>query len=263
MQTISVIVPCYNMSMFLDEAVASILAQNHDELEILIVDDGSTDDTAERVKQLPGPVRYLRQDNGGPAVARNRGLDAARHDLIAFLDADDLWPPDKLSIQLAELQADSSLDFVLGNQRHFGVRPGAPAASRDYDFDSAHFIFLLGCGLFRRRVFEKVGGFDESMRYSEDTDWFFRAREASAPYKLMPDVTVFYRRHERSMTHGRGALEKGFLAAIKKSLDRRRTTGRGELAWMYGSQFSPKPRRSEGNGAAGQGNPEDGSSSES
>jgi glycosyltransferase involved in cell wall biosynthesis len=185
-------------------------------------------------------VRYLRQDNAGPAAARNHGLREARHDLIAFLDADDLWPRDKFATQLAYLRAEPKLGMVLGNQRYFALRPGAAESSRDYVFDEPYFIFLVGCGLFRRGIFDQVGYFDESMRYSEDTDWFFRCREANIPYKLIPEVTVFYRRHEHSMTHGRGAVDKGFLAAIKKSLDRRRASGQRDLDWMYGSLYTPK-----------------------
>jgi len=100
---LSVIVPCYNMGRFLPEAVESVLAQGHPELQIIVVDDGSTDDTAACVRALPHPVEYIRQDNRGPAAARNRGIRAARHDVLGFIDADDLWPPGKLRLQLPEI----------------------------------------------------------------------------------------------------------------------------------------------------------------
>jgi glycosyltransferase involved in cell wall biosynthesis len=219
---ISVIIPSYNMGRFLSESVASVLDQHYERLEILIVDDGSTDDTPSRVERLPVPVRYIRQENRGPAAARNHGLDAARHELIAFLDADDLWPPGKLDDQLARLLEDPNRDFVIGHLRFFALRPGAAEDSHDYEFHPSQFIFLVGSGLYRRRVFEKIGRFDETMRYSEDTDWFFRCREGGVPYLLMPEVTVLYRRHPGSMTHGLDAVGKGYLGALKKSLDRRR-----------------------------------------
>ncbi|HEY3496846.1 MAG TPA: glycosyltransferase [Polyangiaceae bacterium] len=244
---ISVIIPCFNMGRFLAEAVESVHAQRHEPLEIIVVDDGSSDDSAEHAKRLLGDVRYLWQENQGPGAARNHGLRAARHEIVAFLDADDLWPADKTSVELAHLESDPELDFVVGNQRHFARKPGAPEGSREYEFEEPYFIFLFGCGLFRRRVFDKVGVCDESMRYSEDTDWFFRCREAGVPYKVIPEVTVFYRRHESSMTHGRDAVAKGFLSAIKKSLDRRRTIGQRDLPWLYGSLYSKKtePERGE------------------
>jgi glycosyltransferase involved in cell wall biosynthesis len=170
---ISVVIPCFNQGSFLAEAVDSVLAQSHDDFEIVVVDDGSEDDTPERVKTLPGHVRYLRQENAGPAAARNHGLRVVRHDLVAFLDADDLWPPERTNALLRHFQENPALDFVIGNQRHFGPRDvakspegdaSAPEGSREYEFEEAYFIFLVGCGLFRRRVFDKVGGFTAAAR---------------------------------------------------------------------------------------------------
>jgi len=229
---LSVVIPCYNMGRFLAESVASVLAQGHDgPLDIVIVDDGSTDDTAAFVAALAAdglPVRFVRQDNRGPGAARNRGIAEARHDLLAFIDADDLWHADKLRRQLPALLAEPERDFVLGHQRTFTLRPGAAEGSRDYELHPPQFIFLVGCGLYRRRTFERVGLFDETMRYSEDTDWFFRCREANLAYLVLPDVTVLYRRHAGGMTHGLDAVGKGYLAALKKSIDRRRALAAGK-----------------------------------
>jgi glycosyltransferase involved in cell wall biosynthesis len=222
---ISVIVPCYNMGRFLQEAVESILAQGHGDLQIIVVDDGSTDDTAACVRALPHPVEYIRQDNRGPAAARNRGIRAARHDVLGFIDADDLWPAGKLRLQLPVLLEDPERDLVVGHQQVFSLRPGAAEGSRDYELHNPHFIFLVGGGLYRRRAFDRVGLFDETMRYSEDTDWFFRFREAGLDYRMIPEVTILYRQHGASMTHGLDAVGKGYLGAIKKSLDRRRRAG--------------------------------------
>lgn len=219
---ISVVIPCYNMGRFLAEAVKSITDQRYENLEIILVDDGSNDDTRARADALPVPVRFVRQDNRGPAAARNRGIAEARHDLLAFIDADDLWPADKLRLQIPPLLEDPARDFVLGQQRSFELRPGAAADSGDYQFHAPQFIFLVGCGLYRRRTFDRVGLFDEQMRFSEDTDWFFRCREANLSYVVLPDVTVFYRRHAGSMTHGLDSVGKGYLGALKKSIDRRR-----------------------------------------
>ena len=98
---LSVIMPVYNGAEFLAEAVASIVAQAYQPLEIIVVDDGSTDETATIVQSLGGEIRYLYQFNQGPAAARNAGLALAQGDLIAFLDVDDLWPADKLAQQMA------------------------------------------------------------------------------------------------------------------------------------------------------------------
>src|SRR5262245_10754564 len=98
---VSCIVPVYNGEAFLGEALASIRAQRHRPIEILVVDDGSTDGTAAVVMAADAGIRYMRQDNAGGAAARNRGIGMARGTFVAFLDADDLWPPEKLERQIA------------------------------------------------------------------------------------------------------------------------------------------------------------------
>ncbi len=101
---VSVIVPCYNAARFLPEALATIRAQRYEPLEILVVDDGSTDNTPDVVSGFGSEVRYLRKPNGGPASARNLGLREARGEWIAFLDADDQWPEGKLELQAGRLR---------------------------------------------------------------------------------------------------------------------------------------------------------------
>ncbi len=115
---VSVIIPAYNAAQFLREAVASVRAQGYSPIEIVIVDDGSTDNTAETIRSLGEGIRYVRQANAGPAAARNRGLAEARGEWVAFLDGDDLWPADKLRVQAARLEADPSLDVVLGRVQY-------------------------------------------------------------------------------------------------------------------------------------------------
>ena len=97
---VSVVMPAYNAERFVDEALESVLKQSYQRLEVIVVDDGSTDGTAARVQAYGNPVRYLQQVNAGVGAARNRGLEAATGDYIAFLDADDLWRPEKLDVQL-------------------------------------------------------------------------------------------------------------------------------------------------------------------
>src|SRR4051812_13046945 len=99
--TISVVIPCYNGALYLRETLESALAQNYAPLEILVVDDGSEDDSAAIAESCGAPVRVIRQPNQGESVARNRGIDEARGDWVAFLDADDLWEPEKLERQVA------------------------------------------------------------------------------------------------------------------------------------------------------------------
>jgi glycosyltransferase involved in cell wall biosynthesis len=220
---VSVIMPAYNTAAFIPDAVESIRRQAYPRLELIIVDDGSTDGTAEVSKGLTGlSVQYVYQPNGGPAQARNHGLRLARGQVIAFLDADDLWPADRLSCQLPYLERDPLTDVVLGRIQCFHSMPRADGGSEMQICSPAFVLLSPTTALFRRRVFERVGGFDEAMRYGEDTDWFMRAREQRVPMVVHDDVTVLYRRHQNNMTRGRDAKELHVLSVLKKSLDRRR-----------------------------------------
>ncbi|MCW5881060.1 MAG: glycosyltransferase family 2 protein [Anaerolineae bacterium] len=215
---VSVIVPVYNGAAFLSEALASIHAQAYPALETLVIDDGSTDDSAGIAMQTEG-IRLLSQANQGPAAARNLGLASARGDLIAFLDADDLWPAGKLAGQVARLLADPSLEVALGRVQAFGV-PGVPLPATEPVID-VH----LGSGVFRRAVFERVGGFDAGLRFSEDHDWFLRAREQGVRMVVMAAVTLLYRVHADNMTRQADVAGYGLAAVLKRSLDRRRAAG--------------------------------------
>ncbi len=220
---VSVIMPSYNSAVFIPDAVESIRRQAHPHLEIIIVDDGSTDGTAETAKGLRDlDVHYVYQPNGGPARARNLGLRLARGQAIAFLDADDLWPADRLSCQLRYLERDPLTDVVLGRIQCFRSVPRADGGSEMQICSPAFVLLSPTTALFRRRVFERVGGFDEAMRYGEDTDWFMRAREQRVPMVVHDDVTLLYRRHQNNMTRGRDVKELHVLGVLKKSLDRRR-----------------------------------------
>src|ERR1700678_803249 len=119
MPTISVIIPTYNRADLIGQALESALAQTHPADEIIVVDDGSTDDTERVVAQYAGQVRYMRQVNAGPSAARNRGIQAASGDFIALLDSDDLWVKDRLERQLAALTLHPGLDFIFGLEAKF------------------------------------------------------------------------------------------------------------------------------------------------
>jgi len=209
---VSVVIPVFNGEAFLREAVESVMAQKYSPVEIIIVDDGSTDGTAEMARSLPETVRYLHQSNQGPAAARNRGIEHAQGSLIAFADADDLWPEGKLELQLPYLLRDPAIEIVLGRIQQVRLE----------EFAEPTFSVNLGSAIIRKSVFERVGLFDETMRYSEDVDWFMRAREAGAAIVTIDAVTLLYRQHEQNMTRGKSASELNVLKALKRSLDRRR-----------------------------------------
>ncbi len=219
---ISVIIPAYNGSLFVKNALESVFKQNYEPLEIVVVDDGSTDDTAEKVKETGNNINYIYQENSGPASARNRGLEYVRGNLIAFLDADDLWPENKLQIQVGRLLSAPNIDIIMGRIKYVKL-PGAAETIVNEPQIDVH----LGAGLFRKSVFDKVGKFDETLRFSEDRDWFFRANEMNIPIIVLQEETLLYRLHENNMTRNKTIKDFQYLRILKKSIDRRRKQSKG------------------------------------
>ena len=219
---LSVVVPVFNGEAFLREAVQSVLTQKYSPVEIIIVDDGSTDGTGTVARSLPETVRYLQQPNNGPAAARNRGIEHAQGSLIAFADADDLWPATKLELQLPYLIKDPAIEIVMGRTQQVLLSGTVNDKTQADEFAEPVFSVNLGSAVIRKSVFERVGLFDETLRYSEDLDWFMRARESGAAMITIDAVTLFYRQHEQNMTRGKTTCELNVLKTLKRSLDRRR-----------------------------------------
>lgn len=218
---ISVIIPVYNGARFIGQAIQNVLSQNYPAIEIIVVDDGSTDNTREAIDQLPVDVRYFHQPNSGPAAARNRGIRDVSGEYIAFLDADDLWPEKNLELFMNELADNRSLDLVRGYAQLFredenGNRElmGSPKES---------FQNYIGAGLYRKSAFERVGLYDPELRFGEDGDWFNRAAEKKINMKRLDEVTLLVRRHENNMTKGKNLVELNALKVFKKKLERKRT----------------------------------------
>ncbi len=225
---VSVIMPIHNGERFLREAIRSIRAQTYAPLEILVIDDGSTDATPTILAELRDEVRAIRQPNRGPAAARNRGLELARGDVIAFHDVDDLWAPDALQRLVAHLAAHPELEMVQGLIQRM-VLTGAPEAGAPVFRESEkpyHFV-NLGSAIFRRAVFDRVGRLDEALRENEDADWFLRAWERNVAKAVLPHVVLYYRLHDRNMVRGQRLVAGGMARLLKRHLDRRRGDGNG------------------------------------
>jgi hypothetical protein len=218
---ISVIVPVYNGAAFLKDAVNVVLSQNYPSIEIIVVDDGSTDNIGEVVSTLPVEVRYFKQANTGAAAARNRGIKDASGDLIAFLDVDDLWPENNLNALVGVLACSPNIDVVHG----YGQLMEYDAGTGRYEYvgnPMESFPSYIGAGLYRRNAFDRVGLFDAALKFAEDTDWFNRAREANIGLLRVSEVTLLVRRHGQNMTNGKSFTELNALRVLKMKLDRKR-----------------------------------------
>lgn len=205
--TVSVIIPAYNAEAYVGEAIRSVLAQSFRDVELLVVDDGSTDGTAAVVQGFGPGVRYLYQPNAGLPAARNAGIRLARGAIIAFLDADDLWLPDFLDAVVGALLADRGVDGAYAWARyitpHGRVLPGGmgptPAG------DTLERVFLMGGSqqfsmvALRREVFERVGLFDEELRQAQDWDFLLRAAAADIRFACVPRILVHRRVHGESL----------------------------------------------------------------
>jgi len=232
---ISCIVPVYNGERYLAEAIDSILGQSYRPLEVIVVDDGSTDGSGEVVARYGDRVRCVRQENAGVAAAFNQGLRLATGELIAFLAADDLWLPDKLALQAELFAGDETLDACVTLIQNFWVPELAEEQARLAETPIARPMpgYTTVTLLARRRAFDLAGEFDASLQHGHDLAWFLRAAERGAVITLLPRVLVRRRLHATNRSRGLASQSRSaFLQVIKASLDRRRAAS-GERATPY------------------------------
>ncbi len=219
--SISVIIPVYNGARYLAEAVGSVLAQTYLPDEIIVVDDGSTDESAAVARKYTPRIRLAQQPNLGAAAARNRGVELAQGALLAFLDADDLWLPDKLERQVAALAAAPYPDMVFGQVEQF-CSSDLAEETRFADVDRVMTGLHVGAMLIRTVTFKSVGLFRTDVRVGEFVDWYSRAVEAGVRGLVLPDLVMRRRLHaDNLMRHTQNAAEE-YLAILRDTLRRRR-----------------------------------------
>ena len=223
---ISCIVPVFNGQRYLREALDSILSQTYGPLEVIVADDGSTDRTAEFVAGYGEKVQRLWQPNAGPSAARNLGLGAAHGEFVAFLDADDLWHPEKLARQMARFEARPELDLCVAGYQNFWIPELIGEDERYLDprlrRPTAGYVNTSTL-LVRHRVFETVGQFNRELRLAEDVEWFMRAYERGLVVELLPDVLLYRRFHHANVSRTLTAQYPDVLVhLVKASLARRR-----------------------------------------
>jgi len=219
---VSVIVPVYNGVKFIAEAIESICTQNYHPLEIIIVDDGSTDDTSNIVQSYKN-IRYIYQPNQGVAAARNTAINNSSGELIAFLDADDCWAPNKLNIQVDCLLKHPHIGCILGRQKNF-LEPGTekPFWLREEHLLNDHVGFLPTL-MIRRRIFDKVGLFNTDYIISSDVEWFSRAKDVSIPMMVVPEIVLYRRIHDTNLSYQSKVGDPTLLRALRASVHRKHT----------------------------------------
>lgn len=221
-ELISVIIPVYNGAAFVATAIESVLCQDYQPFEIIVVDDGSTDDTAAVVSQFGDSVRYLYQTNSGPAAARNTGINAATGELIAFLDHDDFWTPDKLSVQARYLQCHPEAGYVLARMRVI-LEPGMdwPSSLNREHYAQDSIGFLLGTVLIRQAALMQVGFFDPTLYTAEDVDWFARAQDYGIQKGLIDAVLLHKRIHGANISLTARENTQNLLRVLRRSTRRK------------------------------------------
>lgn len=195
--TISGIVPVWNGERFLAEALESMLAQTRPPLEIIVVDDGSTDRSPDIAGTFADRIRYVRQPNQGPPSARNAGIALARGDLIAFLDADDIWHPDKTARQAARFDARPELDYCVTGIQNIWMPEVDAERVRFLNHPRGRSVpgYVSQTLMVRRSAFARLGTFDPAVKHADSADWFLRARRAGAISEYLEDVLTFRRMH--------------------------------------------------------------------
>ena len=222
---ISCIIPVFNGERYLAEALESVVNQTYRPVEILVVDDGSTDNTAAGVSAYRDRIRYRWQPNAGQAAARNLGLTMADGQFVAFLDADDVWHPEKLARQMARFEAREELDCSFAHVQNFWIPEliGEQEAFRDHRISKPIPGYSACTLLCRRALFETLGAFDTAIHPADDTDWFLRASERGATMEMLPEVLLFRRLHQTNMSRlGAAHSRDQYLHVLKNALDRRR-----------------------------------------
>ena len=245
MPAVSVITPAFNTAPFLAETVESVLAQRFQDWELVIVDDGSTDDTAEiaqRYADRDARIRIVRQENRGLAAARNTAVHAARGEFCALLDSDDVWLPGFLGSQMEVFARHPDTALVTGNAHYMGgprngepVRPivgGTPVIPVEEMLVNECAVFVMTT--FRRAVFHAIGGFDPSKRRSEDWDFWIRAALAGFIMRRNPSPLAAYRVREGSLSQDARSMLKEMLHTLSKAAPACRpgTTAHAALAFQ-------------------------------
>jgi len=214
---VSVILPVYNGEKYIEDALVSVLEQSYKEVDLIVIDDGSVDNTKKICDKYSKNLNYFYIKNSGPAEARNIGLQKAQGEYLSFIDHDDLWAKNKLDVEVAFLEANKEFDACRGMVQCMKLN------SINNEFEKAmdaSFGFNLGAITIRRLAANKIGLFNKNLVPSEDVDWFMRGNNMGISIEhLKNHISLYYRRHALNITKladNRSILLQALKQNIKK-----------------------------------------------
>lgn len=220
---VSVVIPCYNAGRYIGEAIESVLCQAGGAFQIIIIDDGSTDNSLAVARSFGKKVEIYSQTNSGQSAARNAGIQKARHPLLAFIDADDLWPEHSLAARLEALSAAPDAECVFGAVQQFASPDMDGARARTLNIDETPMVArFAGTMLIQRAAFLRAGPFDPTLRIGEMIEWLARAQLAGIAMTSINRVVLKRRVHGTNTVLTDTNAQAGYLRALKAGLDRRR-----------------------------------------
>lgn len=225
---VSVILPVFNGEPHLAEAIQSVINQTWSAVELIVVDDGSTDRSCEIVRSFSPAdiaIKLLSQANAGVSATRNRGIAAARGDLVAFLDQDDHWADNTLQAHVTFHQQHPDTAYTLGQQVCFldGIEQ-PPAWFQLQKLDVPHTGYLPGTLMVKRHLFEQIGVFDTQYPISSDADWFARARDARVLMHILPQTLLYRRIHAGNQSRHSQQIQGELTRLLRASIKRKRDT---------------------------------------
>jgi glycosyltransferase involved in cell wall biosynthesis len=224
---VSTLIPVYNRERYLAAAIESLLAQAYRPLEIVVIDDGSTDGSAEIARRYAPMVRYELQPHRGIASARNGGLALAQGEYLAFLDSDDLWEEGQLAVQMEVLRSCPEVDCLFGHVTEFISEELDPDAARAIVCRSEPMPSRGPGAIIKAEAFRRVGPFRAQGQVGEFIDWHLRADEIGLKSMMLPQVVIRRRLHASNQSREQQSSRLDYVRILKASLDRRRSQGEG------------------------------------
>jgi glycosyltransferase involved in cell wall biosynthesis len=218
---VSVIIPVYNGERYLREAIQSVLGQDYRPLEIIVVDDGSTDRSAEIARSY-AEVRYVFQENQGVSAARNAGIAMAGGEFLAFLDADGRWTANKLSVQVGYMFNHPEVQFTVAKARFF-LQEGCaiPKGFRKELLEGAHVCRTMETLMVRKGLFDRIGKLNTEFSVAEDVEWFARASDQNVPMAIIPEVLLQKRVHDANLSQNNDVNNQNLLKLFRASIKRK------------------------------------------